>query len=77
MIEKITSSHPEHGWLGIFYTQWNTTETRHESFTAGELGFAGPLPKAFYDVWEKKAVPTFQGRLELTFPSYGCHFLRY
>ena len=68
---------PAHGWLGIFNTQWNTTETRHESLTAGELGFDGPLPEVFFDLWEKKTVSTSHGRLELTFPSYGCHFLRY
>ncbi len=30
-----------------------------------------------FDVWEKKTVATANGRLNLTFPPYGCHLLRY
>lgn len=66
---------PDHGWIGIFNHQ---SRDRLITLKASEMGFcANRLPSAFFDIWQKKMLPTAAAAFSTTMKAQGVLFLRY
>lgn len=66
-----------HGWIGFFLSEWGRTEPKVETFSASDLGFSGPLPAKFYDIWNKSWIETADGKLTVTIAPGDCVFLKF